>query len=310
MNKKSVSTKLSILLAFSFVTIMACQKNDITKSSSPPVDNQLNTQFMNTTNLAYQGGNLDRQDFEDMMDAGYMGENAGNLQAAASDCRTVTCSPSCDVYPHTKTIVYDNCTKCDGSILNGTKIITYYVDPAVAQPGDLLSVTEYDGFSVDSFMVTGKKSFYLVSNTPYVLHIVADKQLIAPGRYGGKKSFTSDRMWTQTVGGNTADQSDDVFSIVGTSSGKEILHGGDIAEFTAVIDSNDPLVNSNDCCWITSGTETVTIHEKYHGSESTLTEVLDYGDGTCDNMATLTINGGDAQTVELPLRFFPLDSNE
>src|SRR5258706_13622513 len=127
----SVWTLPALSVLFSFIIIVSCQKTQTT-SPSQTADAQLNSDLMNSTNFVVQSGNLDREDFGDIMD-----NSAGqsNLKGPEDNCRTVSYYPSQDVYPHTKTITSDNCEKCDGSAVNGTKMITYYVDPQTAQPG-------------------------------------------------------------------------------------------------------------------------------------------------------------------------------
>src|SRR5262249_32088485 len=85
-----------------------------------------------------------------------------------------------------------------------------------------------------------------------------------------------DREWIQ--GESTLLIFDDVYSITGSASGTD--QNGN--PFTVTI--TNPLIVKVTCPWITEGTLSIT-----HGSLPTAT--LDYGDGTCDDQATVTING-------------------
>jgi hypothetical protein len=312
MKKHLGRTILFHLLAFSilFVIIMvvSCQKTQDASSTRSDANKELNTQLMNSTNFALENENLDDQDFNDMIASDNMGENSDNVElSTTNDCKTVTYDPSKDVYPHTKTVVYNNCeSECKGGTINGTKITYNYIDGDLAQPGDLIKETTYENLTVDSVKVAGDVKVYLVSHSPRTLHIVATRTFVIPGRDGTTETFNGDYTRTQIAGEGTNDNSDDVYAITGTANGMEILHGGTVAKYTSVIDTNDPLIHEHGCCWRTQGTETITIDVKEKGSESTLTEVLDYGDGACDNEATLTINGGEPQMVTLPLIFYPL----
>ena len=88
-------------------------------------------------------------------------------------------------------------------------------------------------------------------------------------------SANRDREWVQ---GDTTTTSDDIYFITGSSSGTD--RNGE--PFTVQITS--PLRSNADCDWIVSGTEVVT-----HGNNSPRT--LDYGNGDCDNIVTVTVNG-------------------
>ena len=291
-------------ILFCFIMIVSCQKTQNTSSPRTGTNNELGTQYMNSTNFAFQNENLDDQDFEDAFALG--NANEVNLQGS-SECKTVTYDPSKDVYPHTKTVVYNNCeSNCVGGTINGTKITYNYMRSSDAQPGDLIKETTYDNLTVDSVKVNGSVKIYLVSNSPRTLHIVTTRTYVIPGADGLTETFKGDYMRTQIAGEGTEDTGDDVYAITGSAEGHENLHGGTVAKYTSVIDSNDPLIKEHGCCWRSEGTETITLNVKSQGEESTLTEVLDYGDGTCDNEATLTINGGDPQTVTLPLVLYPL----
>ena len=238
MKRHFVRTNLFPLLAFlvvSFIVItVSCRKTETTAAISVSND-ESSIQFRNTTNFAFQNESLDDDDLGD---------------ADGSDCATVTNDPSKDVYPHTKTITYNNCTdNCKGRLFNGTKIVQYYVDPETAKPGDLLKEVTYEDFIMDSVKVSGDIKVYLVSDNPWKLHVVATRTYVIPGKDGVTKTFKGDHYRTLTAGGDTEDNSDDVYTITGTSSGNEILHGGTVAKYTTVIDENDPVMKESDCCW-------------------------------------------------------------
>jgi len=91
----------------------------------------------------------------------------------------------------------------------------------------------------------------------------------------------------QIAGADTPrERVDDVFRLSGESSGT----GREGKNYHSVI--TEPLIAPNACRWITKGVKEITV-----GEESTA--VLDYGDGTCDNQATVTRDG---ETVTITLR--------
>jgi len=283
---------LALMTLFAAVTIVSCRKTETTAART---NSESGTQFVNSTNFAHVNSDLDDKDFDDAF-------------ADSGDCKTVTFDTSKDVYPHTKTITYNNCfSECKDGVLNGTKVVYNYVNPDSADAGDLIKEVTYQDFTIDSVKVSGDVKVYLVASAPYTLHIVATRTLVVSGKDGVTETVKTDHIRTQIAGGDTEDRSDDVYSVTGTSSGHENMHGGQVAKYSAMIDANDRVIKAADCCWRSSGTETVTIDVNSRGTKSTLTEVLDYGDGSCDNQATLSVNGGEPQTVTLPLRFWPLN---
>jgi hypothetical protein len=92
-----------------------------------------------------------------------------------------------------------------------------------------------------------------------------------------------DREWTE--GESTFLPFDDVYSITGYASGTD--RNGN--PFTVTITS--PIIVSFLCPWIEQGTLEIT-----HGNLPDAT--IDYGDGTCDDQATITI-GNTTITITL-----------
>lgn len=101
---------------------------------------------------------------------------------------------------------------------------------------------------------------------------------------GGTITWTAtrDREWTEGIA--TPDPSDDVFLITGGSSGTDHLGQPFTVEITT------PLMKDA-CAWFVSGVKTVT-----HGSDPA--HVIDYGDGTCDDLAVVKFNG-ETRTIHL-----------
>ena len=106
-------------------------------------------------------------------------------------------------------------------------------------------------------------------------------------------------------GGNTNAISDDVYQITGHSEGKETLGNVEAINWQSDVDKNNPVIKPQACKRKVQGGMIVKIKIK---ACKDLNEYLDYGDGSCDNRATLTINGSAPQQVTLPLRFWPFKS--
>jgi hypothetical protein len=92
----------------------------------------------------------------------------------------------------------------------------------------------------------------------------------------GTITWESERTREWMEGANTIDPRDDVYHITGWAKGKTKKN----ITFDASI--TEPLVLNLSCRWITKGIIEVT-------PEDYPVRVIDYGDGTCDNKATVTI---------------------
>jgi len=186
------------------------------------------------------------------------------------------------------------------------KIITVYANPLTAPAGTLVSKTTFSNFYVDGIKVTGDVRIYIdapANPGPEVIKLVVDKKLRSSN--GDMKTFTAMNFWKQTAGAATSIREDDVFEITGIEAGSEVLDGATAIDWTAKTDSLHPVIKRGDCNYRTQGAINIQLHISTGGG-SNFTEYLDYGDGTCDNKATLSINGGMPQEVTLPLFFWPL----
>jgi hypothetical protein len=122
--------------------------------------------------------------------------------------------------------------------------------------------------------VSGTKTLTVVDDHSFRIVVVKGKVTKADG---GVITWNTDRTRTMTAGYDTKDNfSDDVFAISGTSSG--INAAGNAYKFTTITS----IVKANACHWITSGKLKIERTGK-------LDAVVDYGDGTCDSLATITV---------------------
>jgi len=195
-------------------------------------------------------------------------------------CFTVTISPeTVGVFPKTVTIDFgDGCTGRDGHVRKG-KIITVYTGPLFVTGSK--ATTTLDGFYYDSLHVEG--THILTNNSTASEHVyesvIQDGKISAPS--GNYIVWGRTRTWTQTDGNSTTYfPLDDVYSITGNSNGT-VYYLGTSYQWTGEITT--PLIHKLICPWTVSGQITIT------GANTT--SIFDFGDGTCDRKATLTVNG-------------------
>lgn len=90
--------------------------------------------------------------------------------------------------------------------------------------------------------------------------------------------YSATRTYTWTSGYNDSIPSNDVFSITGSASGTD--RNG--VNYDMKI--NSPIIKTGDCPYITQGNVTIS-------TSNNNTYTVDFGNGNCDNQATVTING-------------------
>jgi len=185
------------------------------------------------------------------------------------------------------------CAGKDGHTRSG-KIVTTYTG-RITVPGKSASTT-FEGFKLDSISIQGTHTITNTTATGSIqrqLTVDIDARLTRPA--GDYSQWVSRRIITQTEGNGTPDISfDDVFSIAGSAHGK-VKRGNDFYSWHSQI--MEPLLKRLSCRWVSQGILKVWRESLSNSSQWTAT--LNYGDGTCDYSANLTINGA-TRTIILP----------
>lgn len=187
------------------------------------------------------------------------------------------------------------CTGPDGHFRKG-KVITTYTNRLLV-PG-AMATTEFDGFFVDSVKVEG---LHKITNegsnttTPILRKFkveVINGKLTKPS--GNFIEWNSTRVITQIEGVATPTPLDDILKIEGNSRGR-VKRGALLVGWESNI--REPLIKRFTCRWIVKGIiRTVRINLAV---TSPWVAELNFGNGTCDNQAILTINGIPRQ-ITLP----------
>ena len=204
------------------------------------------------------------------------------FQAVA--CAQITLSPADSTsFPKTMTIDYGTgCTSSNGITRVGKLSVT--LTGKLRNPGSVISVT-FDNYSVNGYQLQGTYSMTPVAGADSGINFnisVSNATITTPSNavytYSGSETFT------QVAGIGTTTVTDDTYNITGNLS----YSGGGLTVSGTIV---NPLVRSADCPNITSG----TIDYVYKNIKG----VLDFGSGTCDNVATMTA-GPITNTITLP----------
>jgi hypothetical protein len=199
-------------------------------------------------------------------------------------CFTVTVTPrERGVFPKTVVIDFgDGCLGRDGKLRKG-KIITVYT--GLMRAAGSKATTTFERFKIDSVAVEGTHQVENTStsnNMSFTTRVINGKLTWDSGRW---VKWSTTRTVTQVEGNGTPFfPLDDIFTITGAGRGEN--HRG----ISWAHEITEPLVKKFTCRWISKGVMRVRYNNINAG--------IDYGNGNCDNKATVTING---RTVEISL---------
>ena len=287
-------TRIAILSFFFSLLIVSCSKENSrsgTDDEQEVTASKISSESDGQAELIFNGFFDDAMGVSD--EVGMFGTGVfGRINA----CPTVTVihlNPPA-VFPIKVILDFGNagCTGNDGHLRSG-KIITEYTARLI-YPG-AIATTSFDGFYIDSIHVEGTHKITNTSsgttNRQFTTE-VRDARLTRPN--GDYTKWKSDKVITQVEGLMTADFHDDVFSVTGSAEG-QVKKGNLLVGWSSSI--TEPLMKRFTCRWIVKGRiRTIRINSL---PTSPWVAVLDFGNGNCDNLAIITINGVPHQ-ITLP----------
>lgn len=181
-------------------------------------------------------------------------------------------------YPKTITLNYGDSTVLrNGKVLSG--VIEIYIT-AERKSKDYERSVSYKDFGMDSLLVNGT-STVLVDKVDDMFREVSSN-LIFVLADGTNITRTSVRTWQWIAGMDTEEnQADDIVTISGNA---EAEMDGSVYKK----EISTPLKKTGDCKYIVEGVIVITL-------DGTIHSTMDYGNGTCDEFATMT--NADGETV-------------
>ncbi len=220
-------------------------------------------------------------DILDMMDI-YAFDNSANRSHNLPSCVTETIVRNGTSVVITWEFDANGCTMPNGNTYRGTVAITRDWDMSAHSISGSVS---FDQFYVNDLMIEGSSDFTRELNSaghPQITHNFDFTLTFANGDTASR-SGTRTREWAEGFG--TPSHTDDVFLITGNSH--IVRRNGVVLDAVIVT----PLRREVPCRYFVSGT--IEITKNGH------TAVLDFGNGTCDAEATLTLPNGTVRVIHL-----------
>jgi hypothetical protein len=197
-------------------------------------------------------------------------------------CATITITPATG-FP--KTIVIDFGTSCTHNGITRSGKINILLTDSVRKTGSIATMT-FTNYFVNLYKVEGTYKWTNTStpNTRSWDRVTTAGKITAPdGRYWNHEGS---RSVTQTAGVGTATPTDDIFSVFpGTHT---VTNSSNISRTCTILEA---LQRKVACSNIDKGKIKVQGPNHY--------ATIDFGDGTCDNLATLSIDGRTPRTITL-----------
>jgi hypothetical protein len=261
-------TLFAAILASTLLTVSCNRNRDKNKSND-------NDTEMTSDNALAEFSYNDALNIADEASGLQTGDNLGSYKTT-SNCATVTH----DTTTNPKTITIDfgatNCLCNDGRNRRGKILVSYtgkYKDP-----GSVRNIS-FDQYFINDNQILGTKTVTNMglnaSSQTYFTITVAGK--IVKGGSNDSLTWNSNRTRTWIQGEATQTWTDDVYEITGNGSG--VNKNGN---YTMTI--IQPLVREIGCKWFTAG----TLEFQPTGK---LLRTINFGNGSCDNDATVLING-------------------
>ncbi len=277
-----------LVMAAISITVWSCHKND-SDTDETQIDN---TETLSSIELvtAVDGvdGVLDETlyygndfiDFNALSDKGGRGQRHHDRSGYFPDCALIVKDTIDDTI--TTTISFeDGCTDNDGNVLSGTATLV----KTTSTDSRSRSATFTD-FTVNGYVVNGNRTFEYISanadgnpQTTSNFDITVETEAGTITKIGNKLSVI-------TAGGDTDTHQDDERTTTGSSTYTDADGVVTSTEITSA------LVRPAGCRYVAQGVKQYTTD----GVVST----VDYGDGTCDNLATQT--EADGTVTEITLR--------
>jgi hypothetical protein len=288
-----MKTKIFALVLTLSILVIGCSKKDSEDNEKFTADEVAMNAKIDMANEDVQ--NIVESEFEaTAANASTARLSSQNATSALPACAIVTRVPAFGTQPTvgqlvTKTINFGTtgCTMPSGNVLKGKIIISFTFNPGALTH----TITyQFDGFFHNAIRFDGNRTFTRTMNaatatSPSHPVVVMNMNMTATFPNGNTATRIGTRTREIVEGFATASTLDNIWKITG--SWVTTFQNG-VAQ-TATITT--PLIVRFNCPRIVGGAITFVRNGN--------TAILDYGNGDCDNLASVSINGGASVTITL-----------
>ena len=287
-----MKTKIITLLVFSAFAFFACQKSD-DSSSTDQSASLLKSATIAASDVAVQSASIESSLEADFY-AGYertlrqlahvkgrhgdLLRGQGAFHYIQGELPTVSIDTAAAGYPITIVIDYGTGIETDhGKVIKGK--VTIIINGDKNTNGSTREIT-YENCAVDTIAVNGSSSEKFIGDNTTTRKITTSSNVTFAITDGPTLVRKGDETTEWLAGVSTPkDRSDDKVIVTGSVT---VDNTTDNISYSKTIKNG--LIKLGDCPYIVSGTVEYAQAGSVIGS-------LDYGNGTCDNMATLTVGG-------------------
>jgi len=294
-------TRLVPSIALGCLLFASCKKEDAVSTQTQSAISPQNAARVTTMIGAVQHSS--DQEFTDLIAAESAPSITGKGADVADDCPVITITPSKTVYPHTVKFDYGSgCVDENGVTKSGSRTVVVHADYKTAPAGTVIGVTSYSNYYVNGINISGNsvsKVATAASPGPLVMQVITHKT-VSDGS-GNTSTYIGVITRTQIAGTVSSPKASRDYSLKETAYGLELTPGEAPAIWKLNTGTVSPLIKSGTCLYFTQG----VVHIILIDTHAVIThETLDYGSGSCDNAAMLTVDGGSPQAITLPFIFF------
>lgn len=199
------------------------------------------------------------------------------LASKLGPCVEITVSS--DTFPKTVVINYgEGCLCRDGKFRKGA-VVLHFTGP-LRRSGSVLTIT-FRNFYVNRAHIEGTKTIKNLSAEGVLKFSVSIENGKITWPNGRGFSYEGNTVFTQVRGMDTRTVRDDVYEIEGRN--KTIYANGVIV----IKNTETPLIKKISCSWLVQGILKIKINDRIL--------FINYGNGDCDNKATLSWSGGEKE---------------
>lgn len=271
--RMNIATTALAIASLALLSLSACKRND----AKPAAEEDTG---YGSEHALFEKTFSDVESITEQANTGSLStyKMAGGRPTVLGNCATITNDTSVTPYRLTIDFGTTNCQSADGKYRRGQIIVVY--TGRYRDPGHTHTIS-FNNYFVNDHQVLGSKTVTHTGNTNaggpiYSINVNGQIQL---ANSGGTISWTGSRTRTWMAGYDTQVWSDDVYQVTG--SGTFTRANGDQYQLSIT----KPLDIALACQWIRSGTIQLMVANTAY---STPVRTVDYGNGSCDDQATVT----------------------